>query len=80
MFSQREYVAVDTPDILKCNEERSFWITWQNGAIEVGRGEVVGQDRVMDFQPLEFYPVRAVGFSTGYSFNGTWNIKLLDGV
>ena len=79
MFQVREYTSLDTPGINSCTEERSFWISWQNGAIEVGRGEILGQERFLDFQPLEFYPIRAVGFSTGYSFNGTWSIKLLDG-
>lgn len=78
-YNLKEYVAVPTEGINSCNEYRSFWITWQNGAIEVGRGEVIGTDRFMDFQPLDLYPVNAVGFSSGYGLNGTWNIKLLQG-
>ena len=71
----RDYVGVDTPDILSCTEQRWFWVTWQYGAIEVGRGEVLGDNKFMDYQPLQMYPVNAIGYSTGYDYNGTWFIK-----
>uniref|UniRef100_X2B7D1 Farnesoic acid O-methyl transferase domain-containing protein n=1 Tax=Capitella teleta TaxID=283909 RepID=X2B7D1_CAPTE len=71
-FEQKEHVSVSTPEINSCQHHRAFWITWQNGAIEVGQGEIIGLERIMDYQILDMYPVRAVGFSTGYAFNGTW--------
>src|ERR1043165_4341920 len=72
-----EYVSVATPQILSCTERRYFWVTWQKGAIEVGRGEIIGRDKFMDYQPLQMYPVNAIGYSTGYDYNGTWYIKAL---
>jgi len=67
-------VEVATPNILHCSERRYFWITWQYGAIEVGRGEIIGQDQFMDYHPLELYIVKSLGYSTGYGYTGTWFI------
>jgi len=75
MSGGKDYVSVDTPGILSCTEQRYFWVTWQYGAISVGRGEIIGLDEIMDYQPMELYPVTAVAYSTGYDYNGTWYIK-----
>lgn len=70
----RHYVEVETLSILHCTERRNFWLTWQYGAIEVGKGEIIGKERFMDYQPLELYDVRSIGYSTGYGHDGSWYI------
>jgi hypothetical protein len=73
--SGREFVKVDTPQILHCTQARYFWINWRYGSIEVGRGQLIGWDKFMVYQPLELYDVQAIGYSTGYGFNGTWVVN-----
>jgi len=75
----KEFVAADTPNFLHCTEQRWFWFTWQYGAIEVGQGQIVGVDRFLDFQPMQMYPVNAIGYSSGWGYNGTWYIPISSG-
>ena len=65
--------------LLNCNEKRFFWISWVDDTIEVGKGEVVGKERILQYNLLVMYDVRFAGFSTGYGYNGTWELKLWDG-
>jgi len=60
--------------ILHCSEIRYFWITWQFGIIEVGKGQAFGWDRIMAYRPLQLYNVEAVGYSTGYGYDGVWTM------
>lgn len=74
IVDDRHYAEVETPSILHCTESRFFWITWQYGAIEAGKGEIAGKERFIDYQPLELYDIRSVGYSTGYGSDGSWFI------
>ena len=40
---------MDTVGILNCNEDRPFWITFEDGHIKLGRGHEIGLDLVLDF-------------------------------
>jgi hypothetical protein len=68
-------LQVATPDILNCNESRSFWVSWSLGDIKVGRGDIVDDQTIMrwvDPQPLA---VGIVALSTGLSFEGVWRLS-----
>ena len=73
------HVSYYENNIVSCVENRHFWISWADDSIEVGKGEIVGTNRILQYTPLQIYEVRAVGYSTGYGYNGTWAIKLWDG-
>ena len=40
--------SVDTPNILNCNEDRAFWLDWNNETIRLGRGADVGPDAIFE--------------------------------
>lgn len=40
---------VSTPAILSGSELRSFWLTWVDGTVKFGRGNVVGVSEVLSF-------------------------------
>jgi len=72
------YSDVSTPNILSCSETRYFWVTWHNSLVAVGRGEVLQQDILRDARPVlsnDINEITAVGYSTGWGYNGTWYIK-----
>lgn len=70
--NSRESAVAATPNYLSCTEQRFFWFTWQYGNIAVGQGQIVGLNRFLSYQPLQMYPVNAVGYSCGWGYNGTW--------
>ena len=62
-----ELVLVSTPNILDPVNFNSFWISWINGVIRVGRGTVVGNDKFMsynDTSPSAVNYIALEGFST----------------
>ena len=36
-----------TPDLLRCDATRTFWVRWSGAGVDVGRGPSVGRDVVM---------------------------------
>ena len=73
---------IDTPNILSSSELRSFWLSWINGTIQFGTGDVVGQSRLLNFkdpQPTYRKYVHAVAVATGLGVNGEWEIGELFG-
>ena len=70
------YTSAWTPDILSCDEYRSFWIMWiEKMGLDVGRGSVIGAGRFMIFRDLKGKNITAVSFSTGYGSTGSWRFK-----
>ena len=67
-------VQVDTPTILNNKQRRKFWISWRNGIIKVGRGEVYDDDVFMKWQDPDFHDVNGIAFYTGWGASGIWRI------
>ena len=44
---------IDTPEILSCDEFRTFWISWDNGLIAIGTGAWVGYTEFISWQDPE---------------------------
>jgi len=68
---------IDTQNILSATELRSFWLSWVNGTIQFGTGDVVGQNRLLNFkdpQPTYRKYVHSVAVATGLGVNGEWEI------
>ena len=58
-------------DILHCNETRYFWVSWDDGLIEIGRGTVVGEDRIIGRLFENKLNIMSIGFS-GWRNEGEW--------
>ena len=58
-----------TPDVLSCLESRTFWISWDNGQIDVGVGDVSGRRLLswVDSEPME---VHSMALSSGPGSDG----------
>ena len=54
----------------------AFWIRFDNGHIEAGTGVDVGAHSLLDWQDPETpTQVKAIGFSTGFSHKGSWQVN-----
>jgi len=74
-----DWTDVSTPDILHCDEMRSFWISWEYGLIMVGKGSKVGKNEVMHWLDPAPYSVHAISVSTGYESSGLWEFSSTEG-
>ena len=57
-------VTSSTLNILDINYFNSFWISWINGVIQVGKGTVVGNDMFMSYNDTSPSAVNYVALST----------------
>ena len=64
---------VITTDILSANEFRPFWFSWADGKIRFGKGTVVGQQVVVEYQDPNPIPVYHLAIS-GWDVFGTVKI------
>ena len=64
-----------TLNILKSNEDRSFWADAKDGLVRLGKGEVVGSDIVIKWQDNQPLDLSYVGFMTGFGSTGIWKIS-----
>lgn len=71
-------VQVDTPQILDSGSFLPFWITWINGTVQFGKGDVVGQNRLLSYMdPLPAYrkDVHAVAVASGGNAFAEWEFQ-----
>jgi hypothetical protein len=59
---------------VSCTEYKSFWISWANNIIKVGKGNVVGMETFLTWNDQNPHPVNYVAFATGW---GSTNINIL---
>ncbi|XP_071943363.1 C3 and PZP-like alpha-2-macroglobulin domain-containing protein 8 [Antedon mediterranea] len=68
-------VTVSTPGIVSWDEFRAFWITFENGLIVVGHGEIPSNtSTIMSWQLESEINVDYLGFSTGWGSMGEFRI------
>ena len=72
-------VTANTANILHCNQHRAFWVSWVGGGVLVGRGAVIGQEVLLNWDSPTGYPITTVGFSTRESEAAQWDVSFLDG-
>ncbi len=72
-------VDPDTPDILSCDELRTFWVSWESGRIAVGTGALVGLLEFMAWQDPEPDAVAYLSLS-GWSDPALWDIVQFQGL
>ena len=78
-LSSNEAVA-ETPDILNCNELRTFWIQWENNHVEVGEGSVLNEGRFINwYDTTDPHVITAMALSTGWGSTGDWQFSYING-
>lgn len=70
---------VNTPDILKCDELQQFWVSWLNGRIALGYGEVPGIAEILGVDDPNPKSISYLGLSTGWGATGVWMISNIPG-
>ena len=64
-----------TLNILKSNEDRSFWADAKDGLVRLGKGKVIGSDIVIQWQDNQPLDPSYVGFMTGWGSTGIWKFS-----
>ena len=72
-------IEVDTPNILECNADRTFWMSWARGELQVGRGSVVHSQVFLAWTGPGPHPVSSVGFLRYDKGATVWTLNELDG-
>lgn len=70
---EQTVAIVDTPEVLSCDEERYFYITFKDGNIRVGH--VGNPEPFMEYNHEEPYPITHYGYCTGWGASGKWNLE-----
>ena len=59
---------------------RAFWISWSNGLIQVGFGNIVGHEMFMSWQDPEPIGIGVVAISGYYDVGGEWEFQAVPGM
>ncbi len=73
-------VQVETPDILSCTDFGQFWVTWANGRIALGYGDIEGILEIAAFEDDDPHSVSYLAISTGWGSEGEWEFFTLPGI
>ena len=65
-----ESQTVYTPSIVSCTQFLPFWVSWNNGKIEVGKGEVVGDYAFMSVNASLKINVTSMAMTTSEKSSG----------
>ena len=63
-----------TPDVLSCNEYRTFWISWLSRYLEVGRYHRHGYHELVRLEPIMAQTVGAISVTTD-GHEGDWEFE-----
>ncbi|KAK2191823.1 hypothetical protein NP493_44g02021 [Ridgeia piscesae] len=74
IFSPGPLLQVDTPSILDCDVPVSFWLSWHGLHLELGLGDVYGQQRVLAWKPPGLDFVNGIGFATSAEDGAVWTV------
>ena len=58
--------------LLDCNTQKDFWVSWVGGNFEFGRGHSFGIDRVLTYFHDTPHDTNAVAITTSNNVKGTW--------
>ncbi|XP_046388983.1 uncharacterized protein LOC124157929 isoform X1 [Ischnura elegans] len=63
----------ETPNVVTADEEREFWIKWNDGTIQVGHG---GQaSPFLEYADPDPFPIGHYGVRTGWGATGQWVVE-----
>ena len=72
------YIDFDTPDVLSATELRPFWLSWSNGTLRFGRGDVFYQNSLFiynDPQPAYRKHIHAIELGSGTGSVAEWEVS-----
>ena len=69
----------DTPDILKNDTYREFWVSWNDGVIAAGYGRFPGFRQIIAYQDPEPMSVSYISLTTGFNSVGSYEIHTIPG-
>ena len=72
-------MTASTPNILNCNEMRFFWLSWDSGQLEVGKGMVYPEGRFIGWLDSLPHPVTTISLSTGFGASANWRFPITPG-
>ena len=61
-------------DLLDSAEYRPFWISWYNGNIQAGKGDLVGINELMAYKDENQPSIEIISLATGNGILGEWKI------
>ena len=65
-----------TPGILDCTKLRPYWITWNDGNVELGVGDFLYEDTMVEWEDNTPHPVTAISLSGGPNLSpGSWEFS-----
>ncbi|XP_033724545.1 C3 and PZP-like alpha-2-macroglobulin domain-containing protein 8 [Pecten maximus] len=70
------YVDNFERNIVDCNVYKSFWVSWRNNVISVGRGNSFNVGTLLSFTDQHPNQIRYVGITTGFGASGEWEIPI----
>ena len=70
---------METPDILQCDKDLLFWISWRAGLIRAGRGNVQDEQLILEWRDPEPIGIGILAISTGFGATGNWEFANLMG-
>ena len=65
---------VETPNILQCNEMRSFWVSWENDVIDMGVGDIPGKSIILTYNEPNMHRVSAAKLCTFSNYAGRFEV------
>lgn len=62
-----------TSQLLSCDEMRDFWVSWESGTLELGKGSRYTWNLLSTRGVVE-HDINAVSFCTGNGTSGDWQM------
>ena len=72
--------STDTPNILSSEKLQPFWVRWSKGLIQVGKGHIVGDQELLQWQDPNPRSVHSITVSTGWGTDGHWEFDSYEGM
>lgn len=63
-----------TPSLMQCDKFVNFWLSWENGALQVGTGDL-DTVTLLSWSLPSAAELHATAFDTSNGYSGEWELK-----